>query len=436
MTAKRAANALGVVEVVEAIRTGKLRSIDVVDACLERIALREQIVGAWTCIDAAAVRVAAIARDREPATRPLHGVPLAVKDIIDTVDLPTECGSAIYRARRTPSDAACVALARRAGAVILGKTVTTEFAYFAPGKTANPRDPRHTPGGSSSGTAAAVADEMAPAGFGTQTAASITRPASFCGVVGYKPSFGTFPLAGIKPFAESFDTLGTITRSVVDARYLRCALLGVAFQTYTRMPQPRIGLCRTPWWDDADGDSRRAVEEAARRFASAGATISELTLPERFSGLADIHKSMMAYEAARNYAFEYDAHREALSTQLVELIEQGLRIDRSDYEAACRHAVDARDDFVAWLDGCDLLLTPSAKGEAPRGLASTGDPLFSRAWTLLHVPSVTLPGFSGAHDLPVGVQLVGAFGDDERLLRFSQWAEGAMTGDDASRRLT
>jgi Asp-tRNA(Asn)/Glu-tRNA(Gln) amidotransferase A subunit family amidase len=334
--------------------------------------------------------------------------------------MPTEFGSPIYRGRRTAWDAACVALARRAGAVILGKTVTTEFAYFAPGKTANPCNPEHTPGGSSSGSAAAVADRMVPAGFGTQTAASITRPASFCGVVGYKPSFGTFSLAGIKPFAESLDTLGTITRSAVDARYLRSVLLGDAFRRDPGVDPPRVGVCRTPWWGEADDDCRAAVEGAARALGSAGATTLDVVLPAWFAELAELQRSLMAYESARNYAYEYDAHRDALSPQLRALIEEGMRIARDRYEAACAEAARARDEFGAWFRGFDVLLAPSAKGEAPRGLAATGDPLFSRIWTLLRVPSVTVPGFTGAHGLPIGVQLLGAPFTEPVLIRIGR----------------
>jgi amidase len=296
MNAKRPANELGVIGAAQAIRAGKLRSIDIVEACVERIGLREDVVGAWTHLDAAAARAAANARDRERVSGLLHGIPLAVKDIIDTVDMPTEYGSPIYRGRRPTRDAACVARAKRAGAVILGKTVTTEFAYFAPGKTANPCNPAHTLGGSSSGTAAGVADRMVPAGFGTQTAASVTRPASFCGVVGYKPSFGSFDLTGIKPFADSFDTLGTITRNAADARYLRCALQGEAFEVLSAMRAPRIGFCRTPWWSDADDDCRVAVEEAARRLGASCATVADVTLPASFLALADLHRSIIAYE--------------------------------------------------------------------------------------------------------------------------------------------
>ena len=421
----RSPNTLGVREAVRAIEAGELRSIDLVEACLERIRAREATVGAWTFVADEAARAAAKAADAGPRGGRLRGVPLGVKDIIDTVDMPTECGSGIYRGRRAAWDAACVALCRRAGAVILGKTVSTEFAYFAPGKTANPHDPAHTPGGSSSGSAAAVADFMVPAGFGTQTAASIIRPASYCGVVGYKPTHATFTLAGVKAFSESLDTLGLITRSVVDARYLRAVLLDDAFRldVQTSSDSPKVGICRTAWWSEAETAARETVERSARALAARGARVTDAELPAAFARLVDTQKAIMAYESARNYAYEFDAHREALSPALRELIASGGRIGRQAFDAACADARRARREFDAFMTGFDFLLTPSAVGEAPKGLGATGDPLFSRLWTLLHVPSLTLPAGTGPQGLPVGVQLIGRRGADDELLAWAEWAE-------------
>ena len=420
------ANEWSVVGAATAIRSGTLRSRDLVEACIARIEAHEGTIGAWAHFDVEAARNAATACDREPSRGPMRGVPIAVKDIIDTADMPTEYGSPIYRGHRPAHDAACVMLAKRAGAVILGKTVTTEFAYFAPGKTANPCNPAHTPGGSSSGSAAAVADCMVSAAFGTQTAASITRPASFCGVVGYKPSFGTFDLRGVRPFADSFDTLGLLARSCEDVRYLRCALRDEPFNARIEISRPRVALCRTPSWRDADEDCRSAVERAALALERHGASVAAADLPAHFAGLADLHRDIMVYEGARNYAEEFSRHRDELSDTLAALIEEGMRIGRDRYEAACTEAARARSDFASWIRPFDFVLAPSAKGEAPRGLSSTGDPLMSRLWTLLRVPSVTLPGFAGAHGLPIGVQLLGAFQDDERLLRWAEWAEAGV----------
>jgi Asp-tRNA(Asn)/Glu-tRNA(Gln) amidotransferase A subunit family amidase len=416
---------LGLFAMAEAVRQGQLRSVDLVEACLERIARREAQVHAWAWLDPAAALASARQRDQQPPAGPLHGVPIAVKDIMDTVDMPTGYGSPIYRGHHPAWDASCVALARRAGAVILGKTVSTEFAYFAPGPTANPRNLLHTPGGSSSGSAAAVADRMVPAGFGTQTAASVTRPASYCGVVGYKASLGGFNLAGIKAFAPSFDSLGTLTRDVHDAQWLRWALLGEAGSSDSRMQftAPRIGICRTPWWASADPDCQHAIESAAQALAAAGAQVAYLELPAHFDQLAGHHKTLMAYEAAHSLAFEFDNHNAALSLQLRQLIQDGMAVSREQYLATQRIAASARKQFVHWMDGWDALLAPSATGAAPLGLHATGDPLFSRIWTLLGLPSVTLPGASAANGLPIGVQLICEIGEDELLLATARWAE-------------
>lgn len=423
-------HALGLYAMADAVRQGRLRSVDLVQACLERIAEREPLVHAWAWLDPEAALARARELDRRPPSGPLHGVPIAVKDIIDTVDMPTECGSPIYRGRRPDWDASCVALARRSGALVLGKTVSTEFAYFAPGPTANPRNLLHTPGGSSSGSAAAVADGMVPAGFGTQTAASVTRPASFCGVVGYKASLGDFNLAGIKSFAPSFDSLGSLTRDVADAQWLRSALLGesLSLDNSVWSGAPRIGLCRTPWWEQADTDCQRAIESAAQQLARGGAVISEAVLPPPFGQLAQHHKTIMAWEAARSLAFEYDTHKGQLSPQLRQLLDDGLAIERSVYLGVMDAMAAAKAIFEDWMHPWDVLLAPSAMGAAPAGLHATGDPLFSRMWTLLGVPSVTLPGATARNGLPVGVQLACRFRDDEQLLAIARWAEPLLGG--------
>lgn len=422
------ANHLGLYAAAECIRQGNLRSVDLVQACLDRIAMREPEVHAWAWIDPAAAMAAAQALDRQTPTGPLYGVPIAVKDIIDTADMPTECGSPIYRARRPAADASCVALARRAGALVLGKTVTTEFAYFAPGPTANPHRLLHTPGGSSSGSAAAVADFMVPAGFGTQTAASVTRPASFCGVTGYKSSLGQFSLAGIKPFAVSFDSLGSLTRSVTDAQWLRWALLGEhrSVTDARRTTTPRIGVCRTPWWDQAAPDCQQAIESVALQLAARGAHVSDAVLPGHFSELAQVHKTIMAHEAGHSLAFEADRHHDALSPQMRQLLADGGAIDHEHYLAALQTAANARRVFDDWQKPWDTLLAPSAVGEAPLGLAATGDPLFSRMWTLLGVPTISLPLASGSTGLPLGVQLIGAMHGDEALLECARWVEDKL----------
>jgi Asp-tRNA(Asn)/Glu-tRNA(Gln) amidotransferase A subunit family amidase len=410
-----------------AIAARKITSQDLVRTCLDRIAAREDEVGAWAYLDRDRAMAEARARDGEAPRGPLHGVPVGIKDIIDTADMPTTYGSPIYKGYRPGADAACVAMIRRAGGIALGKTVTTEFAYFAPGKTANPHNIRHTPGGSSSGSAAAVADCMVPAALGTQTAASIIRPATFCGVVGFKPTFGMYALSGIKPFAASFDTLGTITRTVDDTALMWDALHGAAGRVPARTAPPRIGLCRTPHWKDADKTSMDAVETAVRKFAAAGAQVEEVALPGPFADLVELHKALMAFESARAYATEHTARRADLSPQLVQLIETGFRIGIDQYLADRRRMEAAKAEAAPILARYDALLAPAARGEAPEGLMATGDPVFSRPWTLLQVPCIALPVTRGPNGLPLGIQLIGAAATDPALLATAKWAEERLS---------
>jgi Asp-tRNA(Asn)/Glu-tRNA(Gln) amidotransferase A subunit family amidase len=406
-----------------AIAARKIKSTDLVAACLDRIKAREKEIGAWMFIDPERAMAEARARDAEAPRGPLHGVPVGIKDIIDTADMPTGYGSPIYANHRPAIDAACVTLIRRAGGIPLGKTVTTEFAYFAPGKTKNPRNPKHTPGGSSSGSAAAVADAMVPAALGTQTAASILRPASFCGIVGYKPTIGMYPLAGIKPFAQSFDTLGTLTRGVEDAMLMWRVLNASADPIQPRNTVPRIGLCRTPQWDQAEPATVEAFEAAAQKLRRAGAEVTEIELPARFAGLLDTHKRIMAFESMRAYATEYATNRDKLSPQLVELIETGLAQPVSRYLEDRRDQEAAKGELAEIMRDYDALLAPVARGEAPQGLGATGDPVFSRMWTLLQGPAIALPVQRGPQGLPTGIQLIGAYAADPALLATARWVE-------------
>ncbi len=406
------------------IAAGTLTSEALVKACLARIEAREPAVGAWEHLDPDAAIRQAVALDRGPRRGPLHGVPVAVKDIFDTADMPTGYGSPIYAGGRPAWDAACVALLRAAGAVLLGKTVTTEFALFAPGKTKNPHNPAHTPGGSSSGSAAAVADMMAPLALGTQTAGSVIRPASFCGGVGYKPSYGLIPRAGVKQVSDTLDTVGVFARAPEDAALLVAVLSG---RDAWRSPEPiagppRIGVCRTFEWERAEAATHAAVQEAASRFASAGARISEIALPAPFAGLGAAQRAIMGFEGAGALAHERLTHRGLLSDRLREFLDDGQRCTPSAYLEALALAKDCRRRLDTVLGDCDALLAPSAPGEAPKGLGNTGDPIFNRMWTLLHVPSVTLPGLQGPNGLPVGVQLVARQWDDARLLAVARWA--------------
>jgi len=422
------ANELSASDAAARIRAGELTSEALVRACLARIEARERDVGAWAYLDPDRALALARAADRGEGRGPLRGVPVGIKDIIDTVDMPTTLGSRLYSARQPQWDAACVAALRAAGAIILGKTVTTEFAYFQPGKTRNPHRLQHTPGGSSSGSAAAVADAMVPVALGSQTAASVIRPATFCGVFGYKASFGELSLSGIRPFAESLDTLGILARSVADIALVRDVLMGFpdAAAMLPLAAPPVLGLCRTPQWSLADACVRRAVEEGAQKMRRAGVRVRDVELPPQFAALIDAQKTIMAYEAARNYVFETTRHADRLSEAFRALTDQGARTPRAAYIDAKHRVRGARAELGAVFADCDALIVPAAAGEAPLAGSGTGDPVMSRMWTALHVPSLAVPVTVGPQGLPVGLQLIGAQGADAQLLQVGEWAARAL----------
>ncbi|RZL88796.1 MAG: amidase [Variovorax sp.] len=393
----------------QAMHTGELTAEAAARAALERIAEREPIVHAWQLVDAEGAIAAARALDKRGIPGPLGGVSLGVKDIIATADLPTRYGSPIYDGFRPATDAACVALARTAGAVVMGKTVTTEFAYFSPGPTANPHNPAHTPGGSSSGSAAAVADGMVPIALGTQTAGSLIRPASYCGVFAFKPVFGAMSLHGVKPFAPSLDTLGWLARSADDLELMRCAMTGIAFTPLApHAPGAlRLGVCRTHEWRAVDAGGAAAFDEAVKRAAAAGMLLRDITLPGALADLVEAQKTVMAYEAARQLESEWRQHPGQLSAALIELLQAGLDCTHEAYGKALKQAAIGRRMLPELMRDVDALLVPAAPGEAPAGLAATGDPVFSRIWTLLGPPCVGVPGLRGPQGLPIGIQLVG-----------------------------
>lgn len=406
---------------------GKTTSEALVRACLTRIALREDEVGAWTHLDAEAALAEARRADATPARGPLHGIPVAVKDIIDTADMPTAYGSGIYAGHRPAADAACVALLREAGAIVLGKTVTTEFAAVTPGKTRNPHNLAHSPGGSSSGSAAAVADFMAPLALGTQTVGSTVRPASYCGAVGFKPTWQTFSLAGIKPQAETFDTLGLFARSVGDVVLLGDALLGgFAAGVPLRDRPPRLGFSRTPHWPNAEPSTRRAMDTAMAVLRAAGADIVDCDAADGFDDALDAHWTILCFEIARVLSYERTARRDGLSEALRGLLDRGMDIPLADYRAALETVARRGRDIAPAFAELDALLTPAAAGEAPSDPRAPSDLLFQRLWTALRLPAITLPGFTGDTGLPVGIQLIGPAGGDGALLAVAQWAEGAF----------
>jgi Asp-tRNA(Asn)/Glu-tRNA(Gln) amidotransferase A subunit family amidase len=412
-------------EAARRIERGELTSEALVSECLERIAARDETVRAWAFLDRAQALAQARALDRGPRRGPLHGIPVGIKDVIDTADLPTEYNSPIYRGHRPKADAACVMELKRAGAVILGKTQTTEFANNHPAPTRNPHNPAHTPGGSSSGSAAAVADFMVPLALGTQTGGSVIRPAAYCGVAGIKPSFGSINRAGLKFVSESLDTIGVFARTVEDLGLCLEALSGRTRSAVGK--NPKIGLCRTPRWSAADPANQANLEAAANRLAKAGAQVRPYDMPADSAELFDRHKVIMGFESARALAWEYQTHPGEISASLKPRLEEGWKVTRAQYDEMRAVAERCRRALAQDLREFDFLLTPSAPGEAPASLASTGDAVFNRAWTLLGVPCVTLPCGRGPKGLPLAVQLVGPFDGDGALLGWARWAESALS---------
>jgi Asp-tRNA(Asn)/Glu-tRNA(Gln) amidotransferase A subunit family amidase len=415
-------------EIATAVAAGRTTREAVMRACLERIAAREPQLQAWTNLDPAHALAAARAADREGGGGPLAGVPFGVKDIIDTEDYPTEWGTPIHRGRRPSRDAACVALTRRAGGVLLGKTVTTEFANLHPGPTRNPHDPARTPGGSSSGSAAAVADHMVPVALGTQTTGSTIRPASFCGVFGYRPTWGEHRLHGVMEASGSLDTLGILARSLDDVALWRDVLLGVAPQPIAEPARaPRIGIYRPHIWDQVEPATRALVEKAAQDLTKTGADVCDVNLPAEFDGLNEAHRWISSFEFARNFTWEI-AHRwnEISETLRTGRLADGLACSFERYLEMKQLAETCRRRFDALWQDIDIMITAAAYGEAPvGGNTFAGAPLYMMS-TVLHVPSLSLPVFKGPHGMPIGLQILARRHDDRALFGFARWTYRAL----------
>ena len=438
---------LGAGEAGARIRRGEISAEALVRACLERIEAVDGEVEAWSHLDPdhalEQARRADAAHQAGIDLGPLHGLPVGVKDIYDTSDMPTENGTPLHAGRRPNRDATAVALLRQAGAIVLGKTVTTELAFYAPGKTRNPHDPARTPGGSSSGSAAAVASGMVPLALGSQTNGSVIRPAAFCGVCGYKPTHGTISRNGVLALSRALDTLGVFARSVADLALVAEPLTVFDDRDPDMRPQgrprlvegvaqapplePNFAFVKTPAWDRADADTREAFAELVGVL---GPRCDEVPLPEVFEGAIGWHRPVMFADFAKSFAALYDRGRDRLSAVMREAIEEGRRCLALDYN----RALDWRDVLNNGLNEIferyDAILTPAAPGEAPLGLEATGSPAFCTLWTFCGTPAVTVPLLRGSNGLPMGVQLVGRRGDDARLLRTARWLTEAV-GDAA-----
>ena len=415
-----------------------LRAQDLVQACLDRIDARESDVHAWEYLN----RVEALARAKQLDTGVhqglLHGLPIGVKDLLATVDMPTTYGSRVYANYQPGFDAACVAVARQQGAVVLGKTVSTEFATFHPNQTRNPHRLTHTPGGSSSGSAAAVADGMVPLAIGTQTAGSLIRPASYCGIVAFKPSFGGIARAGAKLLSDTLDTVGTMARNVPDAALFAAALSGrhswLVRPLAEVLARPlRVGLCRTYEWEQADPDTRRVFAQAAQALLRVGQVeVKDVALPADFRALAHAQTQVQLFEQAHNLAYEHQAHLDQLSLRLQGILNSGKAVTHAQYDAAQQAIAKCRTQLQTVFQEVDVLLAPSAQGEAPEGLDNTGDPVFCRIWTVLHTPSIHIPVGRGGLGLPVGLQVVADVGHDALLLSAANVLHQAIVREDVA----
>ena len=435
---------LSATEAARLIRDGLVSSEQLAEACLARIREVDANVQAWTFLDPdhalAQARAADEYRLSGKPTGPLHGVPVGIKDIFDTADMPTEYGSVLHAGRTPSRDATVVSMLRAAGAVVMGKTVTTEFAYFSPGKTRNPHNPEHTPGGSSSGSAAAVAAEMVPLAIGSQTNGSTIRPAAFCGVVGFKPTHGLISRHGVLALSRTLDHVGLFARTIDDIALLAEQLAGHDESDPDTRPRARIpflkvaaeeaplppmfAFIKTPMWERADDETKEGFAEIVEQL---GSRVEEVELFPSATEAWQWHQTIMSAEMATNLEREYEKGRGRMSEKLRAQIEHGREVRAVDYQRALRQIAPIHESFVELFEQrYDAILTPAAPGPAPKGLASTGDPAFCTLWTLCGMPCISLPLLQSTSGLPVGVQLVGPRNGDARLLRTARWLAARM----------
>lgn len=418
---------LSALDLARRIEAGEITPEGVVDLCAAAIAAREDEVGAFTHLAIDDARALARKDPERLRAAPLRGLPVGLKDIYDTHDMPTEYGSAAYKGHQPASDAAPVTMLRRAGGIMLGKTVTTEFAHQQTGKTRNPHNLEHTPGGSSSGSAAAVAAGMVPIATGSQTAGSVIRPAAYCGVAGFKPSYKLLPIIGVKCYAWSLDTVGLYGVGIADVAFATAAMSGRDLRVDRSGPAaPRVALMRTHIWAEASADMQNAIDTTVRALVAAGASVKEATLPPLLEDAWRAHKVIILHEAARSYAFEYDNKRDLLGPKTVAMLDEAATVSIDAYDDARRIAKRARLALADLMGSYDVILTPSAPGAAPHGIGATGQAIFNLLWTLMGTPCVNVPGLSDAAGLPLGVQIVGRFGRDRLALEAALFAERAL----------
>ena len=410
---------LSATEIAAAIDAGDTSCEAVTRALLNRIEEREPTVDAWEYLDPDAALAAARKLDAGAPKGLIHGVPIGVKDIIDTHDMPTTHGSPIHKDNQPCVDAPCVALVRGAGALALGKTVTSEFAAQKAGKTKNPHNPNHSPAGSSSGSAAAVADFMVPVAFGTQTGGSIVRPGAFCGCIGYKPTYGDYNPLGVHDNTRSVDTLGMMTRTMEDQALLRAVMTHQPYRAIQTavMGELRIGVCRTPNWDLADDPTKECLLKAASDLSAAGAIVKDFNLPEGFKAAMEGFDAVSGYEISRTLAYEWFNYPDSLSDNMrLNRVPNGLKGSPTEYQAGLAALSDYRRRYASSLENWDVLITPSAPGEAPADVTTIGEPPFNRIWTGLYGPAINLPLYTGPQNLPIGLQVIGHAGQDDRFL--------------------
>jgi Asp-tRNA(Asn)/Glu-tRNA(Gln) amidotransferase A subunit family amidase len=416
-------NELSVRAALAAIGSGNLSARRLLEACFERIEARDPAIKAWVALDRAQALADADRADAVPQAQrgPLHGLPVGIKDIFDTKTYPTSYGSAVYRGHRPAADAAAVALLREAGAIVAGKTATTEFAAWTPAATHNPWNLEHTPGGSSSGSAAAVADRMIPVAIGTQTLGSVLRPASFCGVVGFKPSYGRISRVGVKPLAESLDTIGVFARDVADAALVYSVLSKTAPVTLDRNAPPKLAFSAGPHWSAAGAAARQAMTDYVASLRAREIAVDDIKLPSVFENLADAARVIHDVECYRAFTSERLDQSALMSASFREGLDRAAKLPADLYEEKLALAPMARATLSELMGDYDAIITLSAPDEAPHGLHSTGNPLFNSTWTLLYASCVSLPLLSGAKGLPIGVQVIAPNLADTKALRAAHW---------------